>query len=58
MKLQELMQQFTLHGEKPRRNKPRLAGARSAMQRKLTASALNKGDDYDDSVDGSKFKNY
>ena len=58
MKLQELMQQFTLHGEKPRRNKPRLAGARSAMQRKLTASALNRGDDYDDSVDGSKFKNY
>jgi methyl-accepting chemotaxis protein len=58
MKLQELMQQFTLHGAKPRRSKPRLQGERSAMQRKLTASAVNTSDDYDEVVDGSKFRNY
>lgn len=58
MKLQELMQQFTLHGDKPRRSKPRLQGERSTPQRNLTASALNTGDDYGEVVDGSKFRNY
>jgi methyl-accepting chemotaxis protein len=58
MKLQELMQQFTLHGHKPRRSKPRLQGERSTLQRKLTASAVNPSDDYDEVVDGSKFRNY
>jgi methyl-accepting chemotaxis protein len=58
IKLQELMQEFTLHGGKPRRGKTRLTSERSTMQRKLTASAASSSDDYEEIVDGSKFRNY
>ena len=58
MKLQELMQQFTLHGHKPRRSKPTLQTERSTLPRKLMASAVSPSDDYDEVIDGSKFRNY
>jgi methyl-accepting chemotaxis protein len=58
IKLQELMQEFTLHGGKPRRGKTRLSNERSTAQRKLTASAASSSDDYEEIVDGSKFRNY
>jgi methyl-accepting chemotaxis protein len=58
LKLQELMQEFTLQGNKPRKHKPRLQSERGAPQRKLSAATLPDDDDYDDAVDGSKFSNY